>query len=126
LAQTGSTSFTTDAILFNLRLPAAPVVHYITVGSPVPAECPGTLTDPAAAPGHLCVFEGNATNTTNRGVFNAETPTGILGQASREGAGIYMFPTSAGQAYIWGSWAVTAAAAAGPFGPQQDGGSLVD
>ena len=67
VAQTGSTDFVTDSIMFNLRLSVPPVVHYINVGAPVPAECPGTLADPQAAAGHLCVFEGNATNTTNRG-----------------------------------------------------------
>ena len=112
--------------MFNLRLSVPPVVHYINVSAPVPAECPGTLTDPQAAAGHLCVYEGNATNTTNRGVFNTETPSGSIGFASREGAGIFMYPASATQAYIWGSWAVTAPAGAGPTQIQPDLGSLVD
>jgi hypothetical protein len=122
----GSVNFALDAIQFDLRLSAPPVVHYINVGAPVPAGCAGGLTDPQAAPGHLCVFEGNATNTTSRGVYDTETPTGLLGEASREGAGIYMFPTNVNHAYIWGSWAVTGAAGAGPFSPEQVQGSLVD
>jgi hypothetical protein len=107
-----STSFATTEISFTLRLGVAPAVHYINVGDPSPAECPGSPTDPQALAGNLCVYEGNATNVTSRGVFNAETPGGTLGAASREGAGIYIFPTAASHAYVWGSWAVTSAGAA--------------
>jgi len=116
VAQTGSTAFTTTEIEFVLRLGAAPTVHYINTGTPPPAECPGTLTNPQATAGNLCLYEGNATNTTNRGVFSPETPGGTIGVATREGAGVFMFPATTSQAYIWGSWAVTSAAAASPGG----------
>jgi hypothetical protein len=111
LSSTGSTNFVVDAFTFSLRLPAAPAPHYINVAAVAPAECPGTLTNPQAAPGHLCVYEGNGTNVGTRGVVNTETGGGTTGQASRDGAGIYMFPSTTGHAYIWGSWAVTAGGA---------------
>jgi hypothetical protein len=126
VSQTGSTNFAVDAFSFVLRLSAAPAVHYINVGAAAPPECPGTATDPQAAPGHLCVYEANATNTTSRGVVNAESPAGTLAQASREGAGIYMFPTNVNHAYIWGSWAVTSAGTSATAAGQQGQTQLVD
>ncbi len=126
LSQTGSTNFAVNAFSFTLRLSAAPVPHYINVGAVPPADCPGTALNPQANAGHLCVYEANATNTTNRGVFNAESAGGSIGFASREGSGIFMYPATTSQAYVWGSWAVTSAGTSAASAGQSADGSLAN
>jgi hypothetical protein len=110
----GSTNH--SAVSFGLRLSAAPTVNYITAGGTPPAVCPGTLTDPQAAPGNLCVYEAQATNATSfRGVCNAEISGCPANQASREGFAIYALVETAGNPmYVFGSWAVTAPSSARP------------
>jgi hypothetical protein len=102
---------------FGFRLSAAPVVHYITAGSPPPADCPGTVTNPQANPGHLCAFEVHAQNVTSfRGICNPEASGCPGASASREGFAVYAQIQTAGSSlYVFGSWAVTAAA-----GPASD------
>jgi hypothetical protein len=104
LSQTGSQAPAFGAVSFPLRLSVAPTVHYIPVGEPPPAACPGNGTTPQANPGHLCVYETNVNNVSARLLFNPETFQ--LG-ASREGVGIQINPSSTDQAVVWGSWAVT-------------------
>ena len=109
---------------FGFRLPSAPTVHYIPAGTPAPADCPGTVANPQANAGHLCVFEASATNATAfRGVCNDESPGCPAGSASREGFAAFATIQTAGTAlYVFGSWAVTAAAAgASPAMPHQPG-----
>jgi hypothetical protein len=111
-----------SAYSFGFRLPAAPIVHYIPVGSPVPADCPGTATNPQANPGHLCVFEVSAINATTRGICNPESNGCPAGSASRDGFAVFTGIQTAGQSmYVFGSWAVTAAATASPGMPHQLG-----
>jgi hypothetical protein len=125
LSQIGTTNFAVDAISFTLRLSAPPVAHYINVGAASPPECPGTVTNPQAAAGHLCVYEANGTNGS-RGVVDMETAGGTLNQASREGAGIYLIPSNTSHAYIWGSWAVTSPGTSATAAGHQSSTQLVD
>jgi hypothetical protein len=109
-----------SAVSFGFRLSAAPTVHYITNGTAPPAVCPGSVTNPQANPGHLCVYEIEADNVTaGRGVCNLETAGCPAGTASREGFGVYAFIQTAGTPlFVFGSWAVTAVTgAAAPAGP---------
>lgn len=112
-----------SAYSFGFRLSAAPTVHYIPAGTPPPADCPGTATNPQANPGHLCVFEVGAINAASRGVCNPEAGGCPGGTASRDGFAVYAGIQTAGQSmYVFGSWAVTAAAAgASPAMPHKAG-----
>jgi hypothetical protein len=94
---------------FSFTLPTAPAVHYILAGGVPPAQCPGTAANPQAAAGHLCIYEQNTTNTTNRGEFGPSTPGGGFNVASKEGFGVYAYSDAAGQVWNWGTYAVTAA-----------------
>lgn len=53
------------SVSFPVPLPAAPTPHYIGAANPV---CPGTAASPAAAAGHLCVYQASAVN------LNAASP----------------------------------------------------
>lgn len=49
-------------ISFGTVLATPPVVHIIPVGGPPTAQCPGSVSAPLAAPGHLCVFKAYEQN----------------------------------------------------------------
>jgi hypothetical protein len=94
------------AISFGFTLASAPTVRYINFGTPAPAECPGTATEPQATAGNLCVYEGVAPmNTTVRGEFDAVG--GANNITTTFGAAVYADATAATAYRTRGSWAVT-------------------
>jgi hypothetical protein len=93
-------------ISFSFTLASAPTTHYINEGVAPPAQCPGTVTNPQAQAGHLCVYEQDGSNLGTRALF--DPTTGTNGQASRYGAVIFARALGAGTFYAWGTWAVTA------------------
>jgi hypothetical protein len=104
-------------ISFGFRLSAAPVGRYVPQGATPPAECPGTVTNPQAAPGNLCVYESTGVNVTvTRGTCDDELfgCGASFGVANREGTGIVAFSTAAGTMQVFGSWAVTAPTGSAP------------
>jgi hypothetical protein len=108
-SETAGDGAAATAITFPIPLAQPPAaVNYITLGQTVPSGCYGNASDPGAAPGNLCVFEGRAYNAG--GVRGIEDPTdNRINQANRFGTGVYMNGTAApGEADIGGSWAVTA------------------
>jgi hypothetical protein len=119
----GGTATTHSAVSYGFRLSAAPTVHYILVGGTPPADCPGSVTNPQANPGHLCVYEVQASNaSTFRGVCNPESSGCPAGQATREGFAVYAAPMTGGSAmYVFGSWAVTAASSLSHPAPSHAG-----
>ncbi len=95
-----------DAISFGARLATAPARTIIPApGTTGNAQCPGTVDDPEAAPGHLCIYVGETV-----GIAGIET---ILegarsGGAARHGVGLYIVSAVPGTFGARGSWAVTA------------------
>ena len=118
----GSTdSFAWGHISFGFVLASAPAPHWIAAGANPPAECPGTVANPQAQAGHLCVYEdaGGFGNVGPRWIFSPTLPGGPQDQTSRYGAGLFMTRgAAASDFWSYGSWAVTAgagvAAAAAP------------
>jgi hypothetical protein len=93
-------------ISFQIPLAAAPTVHVILLGAPVPAGCSGTRANPGASPGNLCIFEGS---NYNAGGLAACDPTlsGCTFGASRFGTAVVSQPTGTGIWDDFGTWAVT-------------------
>jgi len=87
------------AICYGFQLASGPTLHYIKVGDAAPPECPGTATVPEAQPGNLCLYERFDSNVAGRGVQAVSAP--------RSGAEIVWNAVAAGNAYTFGSWAVT-------------------
>jgi hypothetical protein len=119
----GDAGIVMSSISFAFKLSAAPVSHVVPVGGPAPAECPGTVTDPQATPGNLCVYEGDRANITS--VVTCDTQQGGCGPpgtTNPEGAGVVGYETASGAAYIIGSWAVTAPTSAPTHKPAQPSG----
>lgn len=101
-----------DSISFGFELSSAPEEHFLTAGSASTAQCPGTAVNPLAAPGHLCVYESQSQNRGSVVLFTGTT--GFTNQASKWGAGVWLIPAAAGNAYSYGTWAVTAANGTSP------------
>jgi hypothetical protein len=99
---TAGNQLTTSEISFVYPLASAPTGHYINEAAATPAGCTGNSTNPGADPGHLCIFEFDALNTTNR-LFTGPSD----GVTTRFGVGLFTRSTAAGTYWIRGSWAVT-------------------
>lgn len=84
---------------FGFQLVASPTVHIIQAAAATPAGCTGSVTNPGADSGHLCVFETGSSNKA------AGYPSFLA--STRWGASIYFFAAGAGIAYDYGTWAVT-------------------
>jgi hypothetical protein len=96
------------AIDFPLRLPAAPKVEVLAVGAPPTANCAGSVKNPTAAPGYLCVYKNLQNNSTVFAVCNLDCDAFPTPDAEAYGAALYLHSTAAGRASVEGTWAVTA------------------
>jgi len=94
----GAGALMADSISYGVQLTANPIVHYIPVATAVPAGCSGSAAAPDAQPGHLCIFEGIASNT---GARNFYSPTNY-----QNGVAVYAYTNVAGQGYFSGTWAL--------------------
>jgi hypothetical protein len=106
---TGKTTET--AVSYAFPLASAPTAHYIAKTSTPPSECPGSVTDPQAAAGNLCVYEGDrsdpGTHPNGAQVFDPEI--GGAGTVDRFGFGVSLGQASGGSSiYASGTWALTA------------------
>jgi hypothetical protein len=93
-----------DSISFGAQLTTAPA-RTIVLNPPGPANCPGTVADPQAAPGHLCIYVGDRANVSS---IDTIVDGVASGATTRQGAGIYAVSSSTGSYGARGSWAVTA------------------
>jgi hypothetical protein len=117
----GAQVFGSQGVSFGgYRLPARPMTHIIGVGGGSTVDCPGTVTVPEAASGHLCVYLSYApadvvTATDPVAVGNGfqfdsspATPEVIGdGKVSAMGFALGITENSSNVATADGSWAVT-------------------
>jgi hypothetical protein len=105
-AATGS--YASNAVTFALPLAGAPTPHVVN-GAPT-TECPGSVGEPSATAGHLCVYLGTANRVDlPAGVAPGNTITGEENDSvTRFGFYIGIVANAAGLAYAGGTWAVTA------------------
>jgi hypothetical protein len=73
-------------------------VHVLTAAEPATAECPGTVTKPAAEPGELCVY---TSEERAKPVFQGVSPDATSGV-------VLAFKGENEKGVAFGSWAVTA------------------
>jgi len=86
---------------FAFSLPSAPTVTVVAFGTPPSDACPGSVTDPEASPGNLCVYKASG-SASGACVFATDDIASTCTSATRYGFG----GSSAGQ--VSGQWAVTA------------------
>jgi hypothetical protein len=99
-----------DAQAFAFSLSAAPTPHFVPVGGTPPSQCPGNVTTPAAAPGHLCVYEGGQTANSPATIVDPSTAAATPG-ASRWGFAVTVTASGTSGTFDFdsrGTWAVTA------------------
>lgn len=117
-----------SAVSYALPLAAAPTTHFIRKSGVDPTGCTGSVTNPGAAPGNLCVFAAEENNSLKELVIPSvieryypgicawqngstacgEYPQGGEGEGSRFGFGISAVSEAEGEVDAFGSWAVTA------------------
>jgi hypothetical protein len=97
-------SAASGSISFGAQL-AAPPARTIVQSAPGPSQCPGSVANPEAAPGHLCIYVGEKVNIS---AIDTILEGGATGATSRQGAGVYVISSAAGTFGARGSWAVTA------------------
>ena len=95
------------SISFGLRLASEPTVVIIAAEEPSTAACPGSVADPQAAPGTLCIYE-NPHNLNVKPLVVCDAECSGDPNASRFGAELFVRSYNAGRTYLDGSWAVTA------------------
>ena len=106
----GSNSIAQEGVSFGWVMAIFPTIHLIDVGAAPTTECPGTATSPAALAGHLCVYAADAANVSGVCIFNpAHTNDPSCMATSARGFGIGITSAAAGDFWLQGSWAVTAA-----------------
>ena len=105
----GSPVYGLGSFSFGATLASAPTVHYINAGAAIPAECSGSASAPDAIPGHLCVFETTAINTSGRFIGRGD---GTIGVADPFGFTLEI-DSAGGATGTWarGTWAVRVPAA---------------
>lgn len=108
----GADEIAGGAISFGVSLRAAPTVIVRPVAAPPTAECPGSVPDPRAASGVLCVYVNSASNVrelpsgSGRQIALLTFPDGRDG-AHTFGAEYFVHSNLAGRFFIDGTWAVT-------------------
>ncbi|HEY3828917.1 MAG TPA: hypothetical protein VGL57_06950 [Solirubrobacteraceae bacterium] len=110
------------SVSYALPLAKAPTTHYIRPAAPLPVGCLGTVEEPGAEPGNLCVFAAQENNSVQEflvyhfpticdwsaNVCNSTDAT-AEGQGSLEGFGIQGLAEAAeSEMEAFGTWAVTA------------------
>jgi hypothetical protein len=97
-----------DEIGDNASLPfPAPVAlddaHVQLVGAEAtPSQCPGTYSDPKAAPGYVCIYPYSQYNDSLNGGAIWSSPT------SKYGFQMSWYANNSGLAYVFANWAYTA------------------
>lgn len=113
------------SVSFNVPLAAGVEAHVIPAGTTTPPGCTGSVSEPGAAPGNLCLFarfekhvfkEEVEPGVFNYGYFPLELETGGLFEAGKSGTVIVVRAEEPeGEplppVYVAGDWAVTAPAA---------------
>ena len=99
------------SVSFPIPLPKAldaSHVHYVGSSGAAP-NCVGTVQEPTAEPGNLCVYEAGLSGAEGEIIRAADTSqSNPTAGASKGGALVTFFRHEAEEVLGWGSWAVTA------------------
>lgn len=98
----GATNPLWSSISFGFRLPSVPTNHVLAQGATTP-ECQGTVDNPEAAPGHLCIYRDFENGLGAPSEFSASA-----GHQNRTGAWLAFGVGGTSVHLARGSWAVTA------------------
>jgi hypothetical protein len=91
------TAFWLDNISYGFQLAAPLTTHVIPLAAVAPAECPGTINDPAAQAGHVCIWVKENSNMNTPTAFNT----------TKQGLGVFSTVIGGTTGFIDGTWAAT-------------------
>jgi hypothetical protein len=97
--------FAIDVISYQFPLPSAPADHYLPPGAAPTTACPGSVDNPQAARGQLCVYSQSRANVQT--TYNGDG----ISFDRKDRYGFALNVVSSGTANVFydvGSWAVTA------------------
>jgi hypothetical protein len=104
---TAATQYTDTQVSFDYPFATAPAPIIVTASSNQdPAACKGSVANPTAAKGFVCVYVTSETNIAALSTVSAVT--NVVGQATRFGWGMYETTAGAGNIVVNGTWAATA------------------
>jgi Collagen triple helix repeat (20 copies) len=84
-------------------------VFYVEPEAVAPEQCPGTVTEPAAAAGDLCLYGAFVTLVPAFGVIHDSSNSEFTAQgAAQTGAVLTFLAEGEGGGFAYGTWAVTA------------------
>jgi hypothetical protein len=98
-----------SSVSFPFALASAPTVHFVADATAPTPECPGSLSDPQAVAGHLCVYQSAVhINTSSTTIFDplVDAASGAA-KSSRFGFSMRTTSSGAGVVRTTGTWAVT-------------------
>lgn len=103
------------AVSFPIPLAKAPKeVHIVHAKGTAPSQCAGgSVSEPKASAGNLCVYEGEMSEESGKftaeilTIYDPESPTTIHEAAGKSGATLIYHPMETGT-FGYGDWAVTA------------------
>jgi hypothetical protein len=104
---TAAAQYTNETVSFDYPFRVAPQPEMVSAShNDDPAHCKGTVTNPSAAKGYLCIY---FTSSNHIGSITPYSPiTNQIYQATRFGWGAYSASSGAGDAIANGTWAATA------------------
>lgn len=105
MADSAASGYAQTAISFPIPLASSPTRTVIGLGEGPTPGCPGSPSNPLAAPGNLCVYEGDKDNTSGEPSSCGADKCGV-GEDGRLGSTLMVSGT--GLFYSIGTWAVTA------------------
>lgn len=107
-------------ISYGLTLDGEPTAHFVPLGSDPVSGCPGSAAAPQAEPGHLCVYEGDAslagsTPTVGNHCLASVVPydcgfsqeSGSIASPWGAGLSVEVLTVTGGPYFTSGSWALT-------------------
>jgi hypothetical protein len=65
------------SISFPIPLATAPTVHFVPMGGPSTAACPGTAANPSATGGNLCIYELTIVGATGMALPSGANPVTV-------------------------------------------------
>jgi len=105
ISATGASEAMQESISFPVPMPGNLDVLIIESGDPLPASCSGTVTDPGADPGFLCIFVDYDKNISFYGFYRNDGTNDVTSQF---GGQIFAVSAGAGGAEFSATWAATA------------------
>ena len=93
---------------FQFPMASGLTAHYIPNGGLTPAGCTGSVSNPGAAPGHLCVFTSESGNVSNPQICEWSGAASCNSGTSTRGFAIVLDSSAAGDLWARGPWAATA------------------